>query len=241
MTPFSSQKVRDLCTFALRDVGVVASGNPAQAEDLDVVLYTLNEIRDSMNANGQMSYTMEYHTFPIVATQEFYTIGPDGDFDIANRPTYIEVAMQTYPGNSAYQTPIRLVTMDEYAWIRTKQTTSTIANVFAYETGFPLGKIYFWPLIQGGVSITFTILKHLETNLTLDDVVAWPPGYARMIRYNVICNISRMFGKTIPPDVMAIYSDIKTDIASLNAKSNTVRYGAGIPGIRGAYNIYSGN
>lgn len=243
MATFTGQKIRDLVTEALFDAGIATEGSTPSDFDANKALYRLNEITNTWNAQGVMTYTFQYNTYDIDADQEFYTIGPGGDFDTGSqeRPVDIEVAMlKNFQGGTPFETPLIPISQSEYATIVQKNTGTTIASYICYAPDYPLGKIFLWPLQVAEKQIVLTTWKQASSALTLDDTFAMPPGYAKALRYALVIALCQAYNRPIPAGTAEIYADIKNDLAFLNARPQHVIWPRGMPGVKSMYNILTG-
>ncbi len=79
----------DLITSALRLTGVYASDEEPSFGDANQSLTVLNDMIDAWNADRLAIYTTRIDDFPFVNSQQAYTIGTGGDFNIP-RPARID-------------------------------------------------------------------------------------------------------------------------------------------------------
>lgn len=235
-------KIRDLINAALRLIGIKSEGNDPTPYEMNSALYTLNEIINSWNVDGKMITTMSFNTFNINSSQQIYTFGPGGDFDVPTRPVYLEVA--TYKQLSS--TPpsdlvMRIISGDEWATIVTKEITSSIPNTIYMDEAWPLANVYLWPFPSLDSTITLTYWQPLNDALTLDTELSMPPGYARALRYDLACNLAPEYGKSIPTDLLAVVTEVRAAMTIANTRPNRMVYPYEAQGAThgGGYEIYS--
>lgn len=248
---FNQQTANTLIYMALRNLNVVGRGQSATQQQINDGVYLLNELFDEWNAKGIMCYSLNIQSYNTIGVPpnndtsgQYYTYGPGGNFDTGSSPRPENITQGTWsvPGTTVpNDLPMIQLTPQEYATIRAKQTTSTVATYFSYFPQAPLGKVYFWPVPRVATTVKFTTMESFPTTLTAASVIQFPAGYAKAIRYELIIALSRMYGKEVTPDVGAIYEDIKNDITLNNVaqRIGKFKFPTNMPGSQGAYNIYT--
>ena len=68
----------DIITGALKDIGVIASGETPTSEEAQDAFYMLNDILDQWSNESMMVYYKTEIVFPVTSGQTQYTIGPGG-------------------------------------------------------------------------------------------------------------------------------------------------------------------
>lgn len=205
---------QDFIYQALRKIGQLRPGYPAQSE-----LYTdgLNEWKllfDSYNAERTLNYTMPDYIFPITApgtgttgnSNTFggtgYTIGPSGADFTAPRPTEI-VRMNLYMTSSSptepTRIPISMISMEQWMNIVVIQIPSiNIATVAAYDPQWPNGVIWVWPPLNGNSLEIFT-WGQLTPPATLGTAYTAPPGYQDLVVWRLAQRLWPMCTKDLMP------------------------------------------
>jgi hypothetical protein len=256
MSTFATQTANDLITNALRNLNIVGNGQVATGLQIENGLYCLNEIADSWNAIGRMMYATEtnQYTIPVPSPNQttdpignYYTVGPGGDFDTganSTRPVSIFQATITVPGSQPLINDLPMVQLSpsDYALIRAKAIPSNISTYFCYQPTMPLAQLYLWPVPAVATTIKLTSFVTLPTNLTVSSTIAFPPGYAKAIRYELIMAIAGFYGKPVPPDIAGLYDSIRSDITLRNIAMSipTFQYPSDMPNLKGgAYNIFT--
>lgn len=240
---FSTQDANTLCFQALRGLNIVGRGQKASAQQTNDALYCLNELLDNWSVIGAMCYAVNINEYNIVTPyQDFYTIGPGGDFDTGSSPRPVNITVGTYQitgGATPNDLVMAQLTTDEYARIVSKKTTSNIATCFTYQPLFPLGQIRFWPLPGMNTVVKFTSYDSFPTTIVAATTIAFPPGYAKALRYGLIETLAPMYGKVMPSDISEVYNSIKDDLMTANVaqKIGKMKYPVGMPNSGGVYDI----
>lgn len=233
---------RDIITLALQDAGVTGQGLTPSATDINNGLTRLND----MIAQWQVMRTLVWHLVPtdrVMSGATSYTVGPGAQFDIAYRPNGLEGARITQnspgPPNDVGWPLEPVMSMEAYNRIR-MQHLGSFPRYFFYDSGWPLGSIYFWPLpssLYTGRIITKEVLQsfpNLSTNFDM------PPEYRRAIRFNLQDEFLSAY--KLPPDeflsaraagALNVIRNANVQITPLNLPPELVR--------GGIYNIYTDN
>lgn len=137
------------------------------------------------------------------------------------RPMKIEKAYTIWQTNDLVQQvdiPISLLTMEQYASISVKQTTSTFAFSLYDDNAYPVRNLTLFPIPQQQVGIRFWLRQPLivaEYN-QLDVPIDYPPGYERAYRFNLAVELAAEYGKPLTEEVKAIAVESKQALARLN-------------------------
>jgi hypothetical protein len=197
--------VNDLITGSLRLLGVLASGeNPTASESQDAFA-ALNDLLDTWNTERLMVYSILPSPVNLVAQQKSYTLGTGGDWNIP-RPVGIDGTYLQYTDANSGPPPLNLLVvaldLDQYNAIIVPNTTTTIPTALYIDEGFPLRTAYLWPIPQVDYSMNLFTWTLLEQFAAITDDVAFPPGYARMLRFNLALELAPEYGLT-PSQVVA--------------------------------------
>lgn len=199
----------DLITGALRLLGVVASGEFPSASELQDGLASLNDMIDTWQTERLMIFAITPQTYTLAAgqggPQNPYTYGPSANFN-GPRPVQIEEVYLNYTGSGAspppLNLPIAILNLDQYNAIVVQNTTSTFPTACYFDDSFPARNAFFWPVPQ--VAYTVNIFTWQMLTAFADTVTdyAFPPGYARMLRFNLALELAPEYGLT-PSEVVA--------------------------------------
>jgi hypothetical protein len=231
----------DIITQALKKAGILGVGQTPLAEDVNDAFSDLND----MLGQWQRKRWLVYHlvTYEHVGTgAEYYTVGPAGDFAINPRPDKIESAffrqlVQSEPNQVDYPLSI-IFAREDYNLIALKQLQSFPQYIF-YDSGFPLGKVYPWPLIQSDLySLHITVKDTLNQFTTLNEVIELPLEYFAALKFNLAIRLRQAY--QLPPDgvLVGLAKDSLNVIRNANFQVARLHVPAALirPGI---YNIYS--
>ncbi len=213
--------VSDLINASMRTAGILATGETPQASESQDALLSLNQVMEKFTIKGQMVFATDRLSFPLVASQQVYTLGTGGDFNV-DRPFYIYNASII---SNDVEVPIDI--------IKTTQQWQNISfNNFAYGltsnipysvflTGdYPLNKLYIYPIPDtSSITIVLYIKKKLNTFSSIFDTVEFPEGYFEALMLELAKKICIENGKAITPDLARQSQQANNNLVSINAEA----------------------
>lgn len=230
---------RDLITSSLKTAGVLGVGQSALAEDINDSLETLN----SMIAQWARRRWLVYHLVDVAWQADgslSYSIGAGGDLDYA-RPDSVESAFfrQTVsnPANPVDYPLTVLTSREDYNRISLKNLAS-FPSVLFYDSGYPLGYIYVWPIPSNLYQIHVSLKATLPSFANLSDSVTLPPEYSEAIKLNLAVRMKVMYQLPADPVLNALAKKSVDTIKNANAQIPTLKMPNGLMGT-GRYNIFS--
>ena len=137
---------KDLIEQALRNIGVTASGEEADSDDLNDSHEIAKQMVESWSLEKLLIPAVTHESFAVntVGAANNYTIGSSGTLNTA-WPLRIENCRARDAGGTEY--PIAVVGLNQWSNITVKNVI-TIPSYIYHETSYPLGKLYFdkiWP------------------------------------------------------------------------------------------------
>lgn len=232
--------VGGLLELCFRDSGVFGTGEVPQAQDTTDALTRLNMMISQWNRRRWLIYQL-VDTGVTCDGSQFYYVGVGGNFAIA-RPDRIEAAYirQVVPTNpTPIDWPLKIITAyEDYSKIAIKTLTAAPSEYLFYDSGFPLGKLYPWPIPNHQYELHILTKAVLQGFNGVGDFILLPPEYEEAIYFNTMMRM-RMAYRMKPDPVISGYAK-----ASLNTirRSNTQIAHLMMPGpiTRGpSYSIYS--
>jgi hypothetical protein len=230
----------DLITLALKNAGVLGVGQTPLAEDTNDVARMLN----AMIAQWQRRRYLVYHLIDVVKQStgaQSYTVGPSGDFAVANRPAEIKSmfarqTVQSVPNQIDYPI-IMLPSREDYNQIALKSLQSFPTWAW-YDAAMPLGKLYVYPIIQSTFELHIAVEEVLQTVDSLTTAITVPPEYIEAMVYNLAVRICANYGLDVPPAVASLAQAALETLRSVNAQ--VPRMNMPVPIYRPwLYNIFS--
>lgn len=231
----------DIINQASKKAGILGVGQSLLAEDVNDAFADLND----MLGQWQRKRWLVYHLVDYAKTGTgalYYTVGPGGDFNINPRPDKIESAffrqlVQSQPNQIDY--PLSIIeSREDYNRIALKQLQS-FPEYYFYDSGFPLGKVYPWPLIQSDLySLHITVKETLNQFTTLIEDINLPLEYMAALKFNLAIRLRQ--GYQLPADniLIGLAKDALNVIRNANLQIPRLVMPSDI--IRpGLYNVYS--
>jgi hypothetical protein len=210
---------QNLISDALRLIGAVESGVSPTTDELNDGLTGLNSMLDSFCNERLLSYQVPQNTFPLVAGTSSYAIGAAQTINIA-RPQTISSA---FIRQGTYDSPpLKLLSREQYDELTDKTVGQSVPTALFFEPSYPFGAVKLWPVPSSGLTLVFDTWQ-LFPVYALATTVALPPGYERMIKYNIACELAPMFNTQASPDVKQVAGMSKANIKRMNSKQQDVR------------------
>lgn len=233
---------RDLITRTFRLISVLASTEVPTANEANEALLSLNEMVDSWSNQQLLIPSKVQEVFPLVASQQSYTMGVGGNFN-TSRPQKIENAsIRTTTGSTTYDLPIEIINQDKWATITIKNVSSALPTKLFEQNTYPLDTIYLWPMpSDASKSVVLWSWKPLTTFTSLDTVVSLPPGYSKMIRYNLGVELAPEYSRQLDPIIIAQAVDMKADVKRMNNKTLLMGQDAAVMPGKASFNYLTGD
>lgn len=214
--------VLNITESALRDLGVLAAGETATADDAKSGLDSLNSLLDQWAAEKLVICTTTRTTKALTPSAPLYTIGVGGDVNIV-RPVYIDHVnlIDTSP-DPDLERPLAEITEDQWAMIPVKDLQSTYPNGWYWNPTFGStgrGALTLWPVPTG---TTLQIAIYAPTAVpeftASSDIVSLPPGYRRMLIKNLAIELASSYTVQVSPDLRQQASDAKAIVKRANRR-----------------------
>lgn len=234
--------------FGLRAIGVLGVGQTALPEDFSDAFAALNGMIAGWNAKRWLVY----HLVDVSVTttgQTSYTVGPGGDYNVA-RPTRLEAAyirqfINNAPNFVDYPLTI-LQSREDYSNIALK-TMGTWPVAIFYDSDFPLGSAFPWPVPNGQVPVPPPAIfeLHLILKATLRQFDSYvqsinlPDEYTEAIWTNLAIRLAAIYpGSSLPEATLGLAKASLETIRTANAQIPRMEMPSGLTR-RPLFNIYS--
>lgn len=187
--------VADILNLAMKDAGIIGTGETASAEDTSDAFSTLNQMLAQWQIDGLMIYATAQVSFNLTGSQS-YTVGSAGDVS-TTRPKEVMAAFWRY--NSS-DTPVDVIgSTEDYQRIVSKTSTGTPSSIF-YSPSYPLGTLYVYPVGSTG-AIHLTVLQPLTVYASTSDSLGLPAEYEMAVRFNLAELLTMVFALPLRPDI----------------------------------------
>lgn len=181
----------------------------------------LNDLIDSFAIERLMIKVTARVTGPLTSGVGSYSIGAGGNFDVT-RPEYVEEAaiIQPNSGNPTYEFPLEILTDQEYAAVPIKGLTDSLPTALQYDatfTGAGTGTLTLYPVPNvGGLTLVLYLPQALSRLPDLQTAIKMPPGYARMLNYNLAVELADPLGVGLSANVQKNAIDSKALVKAVN-------------------------
>lgn len=184
----------DVITDALQMLGVYDPNETLTDADAQTGLSVLNDMLDSWSNESLTTFAWLTNSFPLVANQQSYTVGPGGNFN-TTRPLQI----LTGPGTcfirdtNSNDYPVDVVAQDVWNLIGLKDNTSDIPDTLFYDPQFPLGIINMFPVPIITYTLFFSSQLQLADLPLITTPISLPPGYKLALGTNLAVALKPYF------------------------------------------------
>lgn len=203
----------DLIKSSMRLAGIISGNQTPKANETNDALNVLNDMLEEWSTDGLTVWGSENNSFPLVPGKANYTLGPGGDFNdirpIDLRSFYVIFNGVSYDGT--------LIQQDRYNRIAVKATPGIPREAY-YIPNFPLGDIYFYPVPDQAYTVLLVYDPLLNSVANTSQVLTFPPGYAKALRWNLAVDLAAEYGNTLSDDVRHI---AVSSLASIKDANNT--------------------
>ena len=207
----------DLVTGALRKIGQYAPGETLSSEDAQDALDTLNGMLDLWSTQNLSVYNQIETVVNLTSGQATYTVGTGQYFDMQRPLTLVRAYSRLTTASSSVDFPCAITTLEKYTSIGLKSQPGPWPKILYYNTGFPTGTIYMWPVPTSGIEFHLWS-NQVFTSLALTDTVGLPQGYFLGLQYSLAELLCTEYGISVPPDIRRYAKQFRDLIKDLNAQ-----------------------
>lgn len=166
-----SSTAQTMITDALSELGLVQEGESPSSTMLSDGLRALNRLLN-LHSNGRAFAYVNTQISHVMAGETSITIGAIGVW-VADRPITIDSAVAVLNGITY---DVDVINVDTWDAIPYKASTGTIPEAIYYESAFPNGTIYPYP-ITTGATLSLRTTSVVTTFAALSTALSMPPGY----------------------------------------------------------------
>lgn len=234
--------VNDIVVAALKEIGVLAAGETATAEDASDALASLNRLLDQWAAERLQIYTVTRTTWTIAANDGQYSVGASADVNVA-RPVFIDhvhfVDTSTDPDTESALQPL---TEDAWARIEQKALTATLPQAWYYNPTFPTGTLSLWPVPTSATLLGALYAPQAVVAFSvLTSSVSLPPGYERMLVKHLALELLPSYEKQPNPVLLEAARESRAVVKAANKRLMDLSFElAALGSVRSAYDIRLG-
>ena len=179
---------QQIITSALLKAGIVGIDESIEQPVLNEALNDANDFLAQMNHQRFLVYHLVNYAFVSTGAQT-YTVGEKQNFNINPRPDRIESAFlrQVQPSQGQQiDWPLDIIPARENYDQIVLKTLGTFAWSIFYDSGWPIGLLYPWPVPQASIyELHCTFKETLQRFGSLKDLVNLPPEYVPALKWNL--------------------------------------------------------
>jgi hypothetical protein len=134
-----------------------------------------------------------------------------------------------------------LQSREDYNQIALK-TMGTWPSVAWYDSAYPLGNLYVWPVAAASqFAVHLSLKQTIAQFANLADDIVLPPEYVPALFYNLACRLRPAYGQPPEPTLVALAKDSLNVLRGANTQIPTLRMPDQLVGVGRFYNVYSDN
>lgn len=243
----TTRTVQQLLTMAFQELGVAATGEPVDSEDLMYGIKKFNDFIDQLAAYRLTIWELIRQTVNIASGATSYTIGSGGDIDIQRPEQILRAGLVNIASNPTdpLETRIKMLTDEQWSQIGLKSMTSNIAWAAWYRSSVPLGKLYIYPILTASQQLALYVPTAMdevvEDESGLATNIVTPRGWRKMLTTNMALEVADYFHLTPSANLVRRASIAMQFVTRANAKPMSLQLPAGLPrGKRRSFNILTG-
>ena len=217
----------------MRLIGAVDPGEQLTASEAADGLEALNEMLESHSNEGLACHQILQENFALVSGTASYTIGSGASFN-TTRPLDI---LSAFIRDDGYDHRLRILDRKEYDAI-TYKAAGFQPEALYYQPSVANGIIYLYGVPAKTYAVTnglwINSRKQLQQFAALTTAIVLPPGYKRMLRYNLALEIAPEYNRNVPEAVLAIARESKASIKRQNSRTPKLRVDLALAGSGGS-------
>jgi hypothetical protein len=218
----TSKTAQDLITGSLRKIGVYAPGETLSGADATDALDTLNGLLDILSNEDLAIFNSNENVFALNNGQFQYSIGVGAADWNVQRPLRITQAysrITSSNGGVDFQCAIR--PLAEYSQISMKQLPGPWPKRLFYNSTFPLGTVYIWPVPT--IAVSFHVWTDaLLQSVALADTMQLPQGYFLGLQWMLAELLCPEYGKQITPDIARFARAFRRILKTTNERPSAI-------------------
>lgn len=211
----------EIVRFSLKAAGVLGVGQSALPEDYSDAFDAMN----AMLAGWARRRWLVYHLIDVWAPTTgavSYNVGPGETFDVARQDrmeaAFFRQTISAPPNQVDFPLEV-LESREDYNQIRLKALSTTLPRWIWFDSGWPIGTVYPWPIAPAGageVHVSFKAPLGAFTSYTQS--INLPPEYAEAIWSNLVIRLSPVYQYEVNKAVLAIANTSLAAIRGANTQ-----------------------
>ena len=233
----------DAITRALKALGTLGRTEVPNAQDFTDGLYAYNQLLESWSTENLMSYATLQRSFSLVANTQSYTIGSGGVINVT-RP--IDITQAFVRDSNGQDHGLTIVSREIWNNIGLKTNTSEYPHTMFYDSTYPLGVIYVFPVPTSALTVFYDSVLNQVTASTGTVSISMPPGYERTFVSNLALELMAngfpcLLNEVQLAALIKTASEGKANIKRANIKETISALDRALTALGGSYNPYTDN
>lgn len=163
-------------------------------------LAVLNNLMGTYRIMAGTWYEIQTNVHTLTPLLNPHSIGTGGNFNQDRPVKIIEAYLRYTPAAQPVDLKMIQLTVEQYAEISIKTVNSQLPQWFYYDAAYssntnPLGNVYLWMIPNAAYQIVLYTPKILTEPAALSTDLLLPPGYPRMLAYNLAVEMVPLFRK----------------------------------------------
>lgn len=184
---------------AFSELNVLMPGASIPDGPGQLALSKLQQILDNWNAERDKVWAEVFLSGTLTPSLSPHTIGPTGTFAQAIRPVSIEgCSLNLNNTTPNVYVPIDLIDSQIYEALSVPGISTSIPTAVYYETDWPNGKLFFYPIPNTAYGVRFRLRTLLTADVALTDNLDMPPGYQEAITLTLAEALATPSGRAVP-------------------------------------------
>lgn len=204
---------RTICNDAVKLIGAYERGRSLSDTDGAEGLRRLNQMIEGLNNKYLAAYQRIQRTQALTEGTASYTIGSGGDIN-TTRPLRIESAFTRDSDNNDRM--LDIISNDEWTKISRKGQYNSFPRKMYYRPAYPLATINLEPAPSASLTLYLECTAQIATYAGLSTSTSLPPGYERMLTYNLAVEWAPYYEREAPETVKRIATESLADIMDTN-------------------------
>lgn len=216
----------EIVTFSLKAAGVLGVGQSALPEDYSDAFDALVAMMNMWNRRRWLVYHL-FTVSHLSTGAQSYTVGPAMDFDVPRQDRLEDAFFRQTVNSPPNQVdfPLEIFhSREDYNKIRLKSLASTLPRWIFFDTGWPTGTVYPWPIPSAGlgeVHLTFKATMGPYTSYTQSTNL--PPEYAEALWSNLVLRLAPIYQYDTKEEVKRIAAASLETLRTANAQIPRLR------------------
>lgn len=224
---------------SMRMIGEKTRGATLTTNEQTETLAELNTFIESLTINRLMSYAITEDTHAMTASTLTYTIGPGATINTTRPVKLVDPCFVR--DASGYDTPVQIVSLEQYGMIVDKTVGNTYPTHIYYDGEYSAtstATLSVYPSPSAALTLHINSWKTLANLSTVSQTLMLPPGYQLMLESNFAIHLAAGF-RPVSAELAKIARDSMAAVKSINIPSPVARSDLGAVGQVGR-NIFTG-